>query len=111
MSELREQLAALAHERWTEWMKYLFEKSLDSENGSIEIPSLFVARWKRQMSTSFFDLPENEKESDRAEADKILQVIQSIDARNHIIRSAQQTKKPSSLSESKNSERTDTLEK
>jgi hypothetical protein len=76
MNDLREQLAALAHKQWAGWMKYLFEKSIEGGDGCIEIPALFVARWKRQMNTSYVDLPENEKESDRAEADKMLRVIQ-----------------------------------
>jgi hypothetical protein len=76
MNDLREQLAALAHEQWAGWMKYLFEKSIEGGDGCVEIPALSVARWKRQMDTSYVDLPENEKESDRTEADKVLRVIQ-----------------------------------
>ncbi len=76
MNNLREQLAALAHEQWAGWMKYLFENSKEADDGSVEIPASLVARWKRQMATSYHDLPENEKESDRAEAEKILHVIQ-----------------------------------
>jgi hypothetical protein len=76
MKDLREQLAALEHEQWVGWMKYLFEKSSENDEGCVEIPASLVARWKRQMNTSYVDLPENEKESDRAEADKVLRVIQ-----------------------------------
>lgn len=76
MKDLREQLAALEHEQWVAWMKYLFEKSPENDEGCVEIPASLVARWKRQMNTSYVDLPENEKESDRAEADKVLRVIQ-----------------------------------
>ncbi len=76
MSDLREQLAALEHAQWAGWMKYLFEKSTESGDGNVEIPAILVDRWKRQMNTSYVDLSENEKESDRAEADKVLRVIQ-----------------------------------
>ena len=82
MNDLREQLAALAHEQWAGWMKYLFEKSIDGDDGSVEIPASFVARWKRQMNTLYVDLPETEKESDRAEADKVLRIIQFNSAPN-----------------------------
>lgn len=82
MNDLREQLAALAHEQWAGWMKYLFEQSIEGGDGRVEIPALFVARWKRQMYTLYTDLPENEKESDRAEADKVLRVIQFNSAPN-----------------------------
>jgi hypothetical protein len=77
MDDLREQLAALAHEQWAGWMKYMFGQSLEKEDGSIEIPSSLVARWKRQMNTTYTELPEDERESDRVEADKVLRVIQS----------------------------------
>lgn len=81
---IREQLAAYAHEVWSRWMKYLFTKTLSwqsdlpSEDGGIDgaiIPEPFVERWQRQLSTPYAELPENEKESDRAEADKILTII------------------------------------
>ncbi len=76
MDDLREQLAALEHEQWAGWLKYLFEKSDVDSEGRVEIPALLVARWKRQMITSYSDLPEDEKESDRVEADKVLHAIQ-----------------------------------
>jgi hypothetical protein len=82
MSDLREQLAALEHGQWVGWMKYLFEKSTEGGDGNVEIPAILVDRWKRQMNTSYVDLPENEKESDRAEADKVLRVIQLTNVHN-----------------------------
>ena len=82
MNNLREEVAALEHEQWAGWMKYLFENSVESDDGRIEIPASLVARWKRQMNTSYADLTENEKESDRAEADKVLRVIQYNNAPN-----------------------------
>lgn len=63
----RERLAALCHEQWSGWMKYLFEKV---EGRSI--PEWAWIRWTRQMNTSYVDLPESEKDSDRAEADRII---------------------------------------
>ena len=39
------------------------------------IPKEFVSRWQREMSTPYVDLPENEKESDRKEARKMLDII------------------------------------
>lgn len=75
MNDLREQLAALAHEQWSEWMKYLFDKSTESSDGHVEIPPSLVLRWKRQINTHYADLSESEKESDRAEADKMLNLM------------------------------------
>jgi hypothetical protein len=80
MSDLREQLAALEHAQWAGWMKYMFEKSIEGSDGSIEIPAILVDRWKRQMNTLYIDLPESEKESDLAEADKVLHIIKFYNA-------------------------------
>lgn len=76
--ELREELAEFAHETWSGWMKYLFGKSRTYPGGSVLIPADLVDRWKRQMVTAYKDLPEEQKESDRVEADKILTIIKRI---------------------------------
>lgn len=71
----REPLAAYAHEAWSGWMRYLWGKGTVNPDGTLTLPEWAVIRWGRQMSTTYADLPENEKESDRKEADAILQVI------------------------------------
>lgn len=82
--KLREQLAELCHEQWSEWMKYLFSKTfydmgsldkVDKDNGNLFIPKKYVKRWKRQANTVYEDLPENEKESDRKEADRFMNIM------------------------------------
>jgi hypothetical protein len=83
MNDLREQLAALEHEQWAGWLRYLFEKATEDNEGRVEIPASLVTRWKRQMTTSYGDLPELEKESDRVEADKVLHVIQINNTSTH----------------------------
>lgn len=73
----REDLASYAHEAWTGWMQYLFDKSfLDVETGAVTIPADLVERWKRQMSTPFEKLPKHEQASDLAEADKMLAILE-----------------------------------
>jgi hypothetical protein len=82
---VREALAAYAHEAWSGWMKYMFEKgdrighfNAESVNGIDilwQMPAWAYGRWTRQMRTSYADLPEVEKESDRAEADTILRIV------------------------------------
>lgn len=81
--EHRELLAAYAHEAWAGWMRYMFERGGSiaevAVNGEqmecwVMSPSSFV-RWQRQMNTPYADLPESEKESDRAEADKIRKLL------------------------------------
>lgn len=76
--QLREALAAYAHEAWSGWMEYLFSKcevgALVLENGAL-IPAESAQRWLRQMKTPYDELPEKEKESDREQADKILETM------------------------------------
>lgn len=70
---LRESLAAYAHDAWSGWMEYLFNRCEPSDSG--QIPPWAVARWTRQMTTPYADLPEEEKASDRAEADRMLAIM------------------------------------
>jgi len=72
---VREKLADYAHTAWAGWMAYLFEKSIQNADGTVTIPAWAVERWKRQINTSYAELPEDEKESDRREADIILQIV------------------------------------
>ena len=70
--DLREKLAQYAHEAWSGWMDYLFTKGTYSEGGTFTINDISTSRWMRQSTTQYCDLPENEKASDRDEADKII---------------------------------------
>jgi hypothetical protein len=72
---LRERLARYAHEAWMGWMKYMFSKCVHNPDGTLTIPAPLVERWTRQMKTPYFSLPEEERESDRAEARKIMEIV------------------------------------
>lgn len=74
-NELREALAAYAHEAWSGWMNYLLSKSTVNEDGSWTVPAASAERWHRQMSTPYHLLPEGEKASDRKEADQMLAIV------------------------------------
>lgn len=63
--DLREQLAALEHEQWAHWTRYMLD-NLTSEN---------IARWRQQIETPYTELSEKEKESDRRWADKVLSLL------------------------------------
>lgn len=67
-----ERLSNLAHISWSNWMKWVFELSTENEDGSVTIPAKSVERWKRRIDTSYFDLSEAEKNSDRIEAIRYL---------------------------------------
>jgi hypothetical protein len=72
---MRERLARICHIMWQGWMNYVFEVSRANKDGSVTIPAWAVQRWRRQISTPYVDLSEEEKDSDRREADKIMEVI------------------------------------
>lgn len=70
-----EELAEYAHSAWSGWMEYLFSKCTRAMGGDFIIPAEFVERWKRQASTPYLELPEDEKESDRKEALCIMEIV------------------------------------
>jgi hypothetical protein len=70
-----ELLADYAHNSWSGWMDYMFSKCSENKDGTITIPSTSVERWQRQMKTTYDDLSEEEKWSDRDQAEKILKVL------------------------------------
>ncbi len=76
--ELREKIADLQHQLWVDWMEYLFDQCLAVGDGRLEIPKWAVDRWTRQMHTPYKDLPNNEQESDRHVADKVLSLFDGL---------------------------------
>ena len=78
IDKLKEVLADYAHRTWSGWMKYMFGKGILRCDGSILIPKWAVDRWSRQAETKYKDLPEPEKESDRAEADRIIKIFKEV---------------------------------
>lgn len=72
MDELREKLAEQEHERWSRWMEYMLEQVPYNDDGTWTMPAWAVHRWVRQMRTPYTDLSEEEKDSDRKEADRTL---------------------------------------
>jgi hypothetical protein len=75
MNDLREQLAAYAHEAWSGWMRYLFRFGEEHDDGSFTITADKVCRWHRQAITPYAELPKSEKDSDRKEADRMLAIV------------------------------------
>jgi hypothetical protein len=73
--DVRERLAEYAHAAWSGWMSYMFSKSTWHADGSVTIPPDLVERWQRQVDTRYADLPPNERDSDRAEADRMLAIV------------------------------------
>lgn len=71
-----EKLAALAHEQWSGWMRWIFGKCVTNlEPGCMIIPRQAVDRWKRLMNTPYAQLSEDEKQGDRADASAVLDLV------------------------------------
>lgn len=75
-AEIIDAMADLEHDRWSGWMKYQASK-VDLANKPGEERN-HVERWQRQMVTKYADLSEQEKESDRAEARKTLDLLKRL---------------------------------
>ena len=74
--EMMETLAAIEHERWSGWMKYLFSQcDIDRETGKLIIPTWACERWGEKIETPYAKLSEAERESDRAEVRKTLAAL------------------------------------
>ncbi|MFA6282359.1 MAG: hypothetical protein WCY05_07675 [Candidatus Omnitrophota bacterium] len=71
----KEELAALAHECWSQWMEYMFSRCEFKDDGTAVIPKELVERWNIQMRTSFTYLRDEAKISALVEAEKILRVV------------------------------------
>lgn len=75
----REKLAELCHKQWSDWTKYFFSKCNFNfsaiPEGAALIPNWAIARWRRQIKTDYKDLSEDEKESDRKEANKFIELM------------------------------------
>ncbi len=72
---MREKLANLCHEQWSGWMGYLFGKGTFNDDGTWTMPAWAVERWRRQAETPYAELSAEEKDNDRAEADRFIALI------------------------------------
>jgi hypothetical protein len=77
LDSLMEQLAAIEHERWSHWQRYLHSKGVPQPDGSLLLPADLVARWERQIDTKYADLADEEREGDREQVRKYLPLIAS----------------------------------
>ena len=71
-------LADLSHQQWSGWWLYAFSKGTVNDQGELIFPAWAVARWTRQMKTPYADLSEDEKKSDRVEAEKIITLLRRL---------------------------------
>ena len=77
LSGLVERLAAVEHERWSHWQRYLHGKCVRQPDGSLLIPAELVARWEKQIHSKYAELSDQERESDREQVRKYIPLIAS----------------------------------
>lgn len=71
-AEAIERLAGFLHEElWAGWALWMIERWYTTTTGE----ESFQQRWERQAHTAYADLTEQEKESDRIEARKLLSFL------------------------------------
>lgn len=91
IKQIIEIMADVEHSHWASWQKYVFSicknlfyatspispygQSQKASTGEKVIPLEFVKRWQRQIETSYDKLSEQEKDSDRQEAEKIIKAL------------------------------------
>lgn len=73
---MREELASLMHGIWCGWRCYVVARSTLNSDGTMTTPAWAVKRWGRQINTPYDELSEEEKDSDRKQADKVLALIE-----------------------------------
>jgi hypothetical protein len=73
-----DELAAIEHERWAHWQSYLHEQGTPLPDGSLVLPANLIARWKRQLSSPYASLSDDERESDREQVLRYLPVLLGI---------------------------------
>lgn len=75
LEQMVESLAAIEHERWSHWQRYMHSKARRGADGSLTIPADLAERWSRQMDTAYSELHEEERESDREQVRRYLGLI------------------------------------
>lgn len=77
--ELKEQLAAIEHERWSDWQQYMHDKmgKLNGLEDTFVLDGKHYKHWQRQIMTPYKELTEAEKNSDREQVDRYWPLIES----------------------------------
>ena len=75
MEDLKQQLAAIEHERWADWQKWCHKiiRQTIASNGSIEE---ILSRWDKQINTPYAALSATEQASDMEQVDRYWPLIQ-----------------------------------
>lgn len=72
---LLEELAAIEHQRWAHWQRFMHSQAERRSDGSLIIPSDLVTKWERLIDTPYAELTDKEKESDRDQVRRYLPTV------------------------------------
>jgi hypothetical protein len=73
--EVLDQLAAVEHERWAHWQRYVHDQCERQDDGSLVIPHELVQRWEAQIATPYSGLSPEEQRSDQEQVLRYLPVV------------------------------------
>lgn len=74
-ASLLERLAAIEHERWAHWQRYVHDNAERRDDGSLVLPAGLVSRWEAQIRTPYAELSDAEKDSDREQVRRYLPIV------------------------------------
>ena len=74
-TDLLENLAAIEHERWAHWQRFMHEQGKRQSDGSLLLPADLIAKWDRLIKTPYAQLTEKERESDRDQVRRYLPIV------------------------------------
>ena len=74
-AQAQDRLAAIEHERWSHWQRYLHDQCERRDDGSLIIPADLVDRWEQQMNTPYASLSPDEKRSDLEQVENYLPAV------------------------------------
>ena len=79
LKELKEKLAAIEHERWADWQKWVHSRAYldwDAEGNTIYcFKQEQISAWDKQITTPYSELSDREKASDMEQVDRYWPLI------------------------------------
>lgn len=77
IDELKEELAAIEHERWASWQKWMHEQAYHSTpNGGLVFDGEYIKHLEKQINTPYVDLSATEQASDMEQVDRYWPLIE-----------------------------------
>lgn len=75
-TDLREKLAAIEHERWADWQKWMHNRAVNcGDPFGLHFTKSDVDHWNRQINTPYTELHEDEQISDQEQVDRYWPLI------------------------------------